>query len=59
MRKTLTTKATTTKPDDWKTAVSNGIAEIAQANERMEKRQVEIERLKVETRAILDALKAT
>lgn len=58
MGKTLTGKAVSVKTTDWKAVVSQGIAEIGRANERMEQRQAEIEKIKAETRAILDELKA-
>lgn len=58
MGKALTTKTAVAEPADWKKEVRQAVAEIAQANERMEKRQAEIKKLKAETRVILDALKA-
>jgi len=43
---------------DFEAFLDQCLAEMARANERMEKDQVEIEQLKAETRAIMDSIKA-
>jgi len=43
---------------DFEAFLDQCLAEMARANERMEKDQVEIEQLKAETRAKLESIKA-
>lgn len=46
------------EPLDYEEAINHLFAEVRQANEKMERDQEEIERLKAETREILARLKA-
>lgn len=58
MSKTITPDATADESGGYEEAISRMFVEIGQANEKMERDQEEIERLKAETREILARLKA-
>ncbi len=58
MSKTITPDVTTNEAGDYEEAINKMLAEMKQANEKMDRDQEEIERLKIETREILARLKA-
>ncbi len=58
MSKTITPEVTTDEAADYEEAIAQMLAQMKQANEKMESDQEEIDRLKVETREILIRLKA-
>jgi len=58
MSKTITPDATTDEVANYEAAINQMLAEMQQANEKMERDQEEIERLKAETHDILTRLKA-
>ena len=57
MAKTLTFQIDADEAKQLEAAVDECITEMEQANRRMEKRQVHIEQLKAETRAMLDNIR--
>ena len=58
MSKTVTPDLTIHQDTDYEQAVQQMFDEMAQANAKMERDQVEIERVKAETREILARLNA-
>ncbi len=58
MSKTIIPNVTTNEAGDYEEAINQMLAEMKQANEKMDRDQEEIERLKAETREILARLKA-
>jgi len=58
MDKTLTPDLSPDESADIKSAIENIFAQIARSIEQMRKDQAEIDRLKAETRAMLEKLKA-
>ncbi len=58
MSKTITPDVTANEAGDYEEAINKMLAEMKQANEKMDRDQEEIERLKAETREILARLKA-
>ncbi len=58
MSKTITPNVTADEAGNYEEAINQMLAEMRQANEKMEHDQEEIERLKAETREILARLKA-
>ena len=58
MSKTVTPDATVNEAGDYEEAINQMLAEMKQANEKMDRDQEEIERLKTETHEILARLKA-
>lgn len=59
MEKTVTAEASDNESAQLEAAFQQCLDEIERANERMKRRQANIEKLKVETRAILNELRAT
>ena len=57
MAKTLTFQIDADEAKQLEAAVDECITEMEQANRRMDKRQVHIEQLKAETRAMLDNIR--
>lgn len=58
MAKSLTHNEATMDEAQLKAAVRANLAELERANERMNQRQTRINRLRAETRAMLDQIKA-
>jgi hypothetical protein len=58
MSKTITPDVTADESGDYEGAISQMLAEMKRANEKMDRDQEEIERLKAETREILAKMKA-
>lgn len=58
MSKTITPDATAREAANYEAAINQMFAEMNRANEKMEKDQVEIERLKKHTRETLARLEA-
>lgn len=58
MSKTITPDIAADEPINYEEAINRMLAEMKQANEKMERDQEEIDRLKAETREILARLKA-
>lgn len=58
MSKTITPELTADEARSYEEAINQMLAEMKQANEKMDRDQEEIERLKTETREILSRLKA-
>ncbi|HVF27320.1 MAG TPA: hypothetical protein VM943_03695 [Pyrinomonadaceae bacterium] len=59
MSGTIIPDATADEPLNYEEAINHLLDEMGQANEKMERGQEEIERLKAETREILARLKAS
>jgi hypothetical protein len=58
MSKTISSDVTADEAVNYEEAINQMLSEMKQANEKMDRDQEEIERLKVETREILARLKA-
>ena len=58
MSKTITPDLTANETMNYEEAINHMLAEMNQANEKMERDQEEIEQLRAETRGILAGLKA-
>ncbi len=58
MSKTISHDVTANEATNYKEAINQMLAELKQANEKMDRDQEEIERLKAETREIPERLKA-
>ena len=58
MSKTITPDLTANETMNYEEAINHMLAEMNQANEKMERDQEEIEQLRAETREILARLKA-
>jgi hypothetical protein len=58
MSKTITPDVTADESGDYEEAISRMLTEMKRANEKMDRDQEEIERLKAETREILARVKA-
>ena len=58
MSKTVSPDVTADESGEYEEAINQMLAEMRQANEKMDRDQEEIERLKAETREILSRLKA-
>ncbi|HUE81954.1 MAG TPA: hypothetical protein VMM84_07550 [Pyrinomonadaceae bacterium] len=58
MSKTIVPDVTASESDDYEKAIDQMLSEMRQVNEKMDRDQVEIDRLKAETREILTRLKA-
>jgi hypothetical protein len=58
MSKTISPDVTTNEATNYEEAINQMLVEMKQANEKMDRDQEEIERLKAETREILARLKA-
>ena len=58
MSGTIISDTSADEPINYEEAINHLLAEMNQANEKMERDQEEIERLKAETREILSRLKA-
>jgi hypothetical protein len=58
MSKTISPDVTANEATNYEEAINQMLVEMKQANEKMERDQEEIERLKAETREILARLKA-
>lgn len=58
MSKTIAPDVITDETINYEEAINRMFAEMKRANEKMERDQEEIDRLKAETREILDRLKA-
>jgi len=59
MSKTITPDMTVDEAGSYEKAINQMLAEMKPANEKMDRDQEEIERLKAETREILARVKAT
>ena len=57
MAKTLTYQIDAEEAEKLEAAVNECVAEMQQANQRMDARQIEIDKLKAETRAMLDQIR--
>jgi len=58
MSKTVSPDTTADESGEYEEAINQMLAEVRQSNEKMDRDQEEIERLKAETREILSRLKA-
>lgn len=58
MSKTISPDMTASEAGEYSEAINQMLAQMKQANERMERDQEEINRLKAETREIIERLKA-
>jgi predicted nucleic acid-binding Zn-ribbon protein len=57
MAKSMTSQIDAEEAKQIETAVNECVAEMKQANQRMESRQLEIDKLKAETRAMLNRIR--
>ena len=57
MAKSMTYRIDADEAEQIETAVNEYVAEMKQANQRMEIRQLEIDKLKAETRAMLNQIR--
>lgn len=59
MEETVRLEMTKTEAEQFQAMIADILEKMRQANERMDRDEEEIARLKVETRAMLDQIKAT